>query len=287
MEAEIELINKDIFFKTIVEKTIVIYGTGYVGRTFLKVLRNNHLEKRIACFTQTTVDEDFVFERIKVKPIEYVKKLKNVIVCVAVHENYKDEVIRNLEKNEVYNYMWVYPIMHSLIFGDPIKKNIAISVAEIARINLNDYRIATRYLAIDNYYGKNSIGYSIYLKLMELQVPHESAMKRLSKFINLINKWDEYGYDSTKSIAVLEGGYLIDGTHRLTLGLYKGLQKMTCDVYNTNLYNEGLGLLGNDAAMDKKFIGQRIEDKEIIKKLDETLNLIQIMCENRCNFIVG
>ena len=282
-----ELINKDIFFKTIAGKEIVLYGTGYVGRTFLKVLRNNNLEGRIACFTQTTVDDDFVFERIKVKPIEYVKKLKNVIVCVAVHEIYKDEIIRNLEKNEIYNYMWVYPIIHSLIFGDPIKKNIAISVAEIACINLNDYRIATRYLAIDNYYGKNTIGYSIYLKLMELQVPHESAMKRLSEFINLINKWDEYGYDSTKSIDISEEGYLIDGTHRLTLGLYKGLQKMTGDVYDANLYNEGFCLLGNDATMDKKFIRQRIEDKEIIKKLDETINLIQDMCENKRDFIVG
>lgn len=52
-------------------------------------------------------------------------------ICIAMHES-------NLEENKIYNYIWVYPILHSLMIGNPIEKNIENPVKNIINQNMND-----------------------------------------------------------------------------------------------------------------------------------------------------
>lgn len=139
---------------------------------------------------------------------------------------------------------------------------------------MDDYRIAVRYLAIENYYGKNTIGYDIYLKLMELHTSHETAVKRLSTFIKLIKDWEKLGYDDTKSIDILENGILIDGTHRFSLGVYFGLNDMSCNIYDAKKYSNCFEISGEDAVMSKEAVKEKIKDKYIIGEIDKTIDRI-------------
>lgn len=265
------LLNNEQFFKAVEGKNIIIYGDGYVGKQFLKTLRHNGMEEKVVCFTRTAVSGDGIVDGIKLKSLKDIKTLQNSIICIAVHESNKDEIIKNIEANEIYNYIWIYPVLHSLIIGNPIMKNVKIPVKKILESNLDDYRIAVRYLAIENYYGKNTIGYDIYLKLMELHTSHETAVKRLSTFIKLIKDWEKLGYDDTKSIDILENGILIDGTHRFALGVYFGLSNMSCNIYDAQKYSNCFEISGEDAVMSKEVVKEKIKDKYIIGEIDKTI----------------
>lgn len=129
-------------------------------------------------------------------------------------------------------------------------------------------------MAIENYYGKNTIGYDIYLKLMELHTSHETAVKRLSTFIELIKDWEKLGYDDTKSIDILENGILIDGTHRFSLGVYFGLNDMSCDIYDAKKYSNCFEISGEDAVMSKEVVKEKMKDKYIIGEIDKTIDRI-------------
>lgn len=270
-----DLLNNEQFFKAVEGKDIIIYGDGYVGKQFLKTLRLIGMEEKVVCFTKTAVSGNGIVDGIELKPLKDIKKLQNSVICIAVHESNKDEIIKNLEANEIYNYIWIYPVLHSLIIGNPIMENVKIPVKKILESNLDDYRIAVRYLAIENYYGKNTIGYDIYLKLMELHTSHETAVKRLSTFIELIKDWEKLGYDDTKSIDILENGILIDGTHRFSLGVYFGLNDMSCNIYDAKKYSNCFEISGEDAVMSKEVVKEKIVSRKIIKELNDTQKIIK------------
>lgn len=271
-----DLRDNEHFFQLIEEKNIIIYGDGYVGKQFLKVLRLNNLENKVICFTKSIVNDYKFVDGIPVQPIEYVKKLNNVIICIAVHETNKDEIIISLEKTGIYNYVWVYPVIFSLMLGKPVKRDVEVPVKKIIKNNLGDYRIAARYLVIDNYYGKNEIGYDIYIKLMKLHASHETAVKRLSSFIELIKSWEVNGYNKDKCIDILENGILIDGTHRFTLGVYFRLEKMMADIYDIHVYNNICEIHGEEAIMGKDVVKAKLENKNIINLLNEVNNKIML-----------
>lgn len=269
-----KLENNKQFFKIIDGKNIVIYGDGFVARNFLEALRLNNLDNKVICFTKTAVNDCTEVDGVKVQSLQYVKSISNSVVCIAVHESNKDEIIKNLEENKIYNYIWIYPVFHSLMIGNQIEKNTEIPVKKIISQNMNDYSIATRYLAIDNYYGKNTVGYDIYVKLMMLHCSQETARKRLINFIRLIENWNQNGYDNTKNITILQNYSIIDGIHRCTLGVYNGLESMVCNIYPTSLYTNDYRIMKREARMDKNIIREKIREKYIICLLDKTVDKI-------------
>lgn len=123
-----DLLNNEQFFKAVEGKDIIIYGDGYVGKQFLKTLRLIGMEEKVVCFTKTAVSGNGIVDGIELKPLKDIKKLQNSVICIAVHESNKDEIIKNLEANEIYNYIWIYPVLHSLIIGNPIMENVKIPV---------------------------------------------------------------------------------------------------------------------------------------------------------------
>lgn len=108
----------------------------------------------------------------------------------------------------------------------PVISEQTISVNDVLLSQFNDgkcafYDITVRLLAIEQYYGKNSIGYDLYTR-MQKNSGNGSFWK--DRFIKLIQSYEKEGFDVNMSIDVDENLVLLDGAHRLSLALYHGLE---------------------------------------------------------------
>ena len=98
----------------------------------------------------------------------------------------------------------------------------------------NRLDIVVRYLAIEEYFGKNQIGYDLYLKMQakrKNQDTFEETVMRLERFKEIILNWKENGYNPKSKISCDCNLNLLDGSHRLALALYFGTLKMYCTCY--------------------------------------------------------
>lgn len=222
--------NFDEFIGLLQNSKIIIYGTGYVANLFYASMKERKLSGNVEGFVTTTGNNQMI-DNFPVKSIDEISNDRELLVCVAVHEALKDEIINLLQEKGFENYVWIYPYQYALMLGKPIKLNCEIPVKELLKKDSEDYGLAARHLAIDEFYGKNTDGFEIYKKFIALYSERTTAEKRADKFRSLIEKWDKNGYDRTQTIGILEDGKIIDGRHRLTLACYHGLQTIACDVY--------------------------------------------------------
>ena len=208
----------------------IIYGIGYVAERFVDGLKKIGLDTEIKFFVTSNVRE----KEYKGKSVISVDDLDiddKALVCIATHEAVKNEIEERLRMLGIERYIWIYPYLHELWFGQPIAKNIEVDLDKIIG-RWNDYRLAIRALAIDQYYGKNDVGYDIYVKAQSLHCEERTAIKRLERFIELIDSWDKKGYDSNFRPKLSEDYEVLDGAHRITLAYYHGMKTIACDIYH-------------------------------------------------------
>ncbi|HHV96231.1 MAG TPA: ParB N-terminal domain-containing protein [Clostridiaceae bacterium] len=74
-----------------------------------------------------------------------------------------------------------------------------------------------RYLAIEEYYGKNDYGFNLYKKMQKVRGQNLHNIERFSELIKSIEK---HGFYRESSILVDLNMQLIDGSHRLAYALY-------------------------------------------------------------------
>lgn len=255
---------------------IIVYGIGHVAMKFYKSLVICGLDKNIECFvvTQKTEITDEI-DGIKIKSIDDIESDKNTVICIAVHEAIRNEVEEILNKNKILDYIWINPhLLTELVLDEPIKKSVRIPIDNIIKQN-RDYRIAIRYLAIENYFGKNTYGYDIYKRAQELYCGQKTAESRLASFCNLIHNWELYGYQSDYAILIDESFRLIDGAHRITLAKYHQNKGIICSVFRDfQCFSEWLG----SAALSTKSIIQNAgfdyEELKIIEDADRRIREI-------------
>lgn len=94
------------------------------------------------------------------------------------------------------------------------------------------YDIAVRLLAIEQYYGKNDIGYDFYARMQENA---GNGSFWLQRFIKLIQSYESRGFDKTMPIDVDENFLIMDGAHRLSLAIYHNEEYITARIHNSNL----------------------------------------------------
>lgn len=231
MENKIDILN------IVRNYRIVIYGTGYVAMGFYKALAVWKLDSNIECFVVSQKEEALEsLNGIDIKSIDEFKNDKNKIICIAVHEAIKNEIEEILKEKGITNYIWIKTdFLTELILGNPIKSNVRISVDRIIQ-KCSDYRIAVRYLAIEQYFGKNDYGYDIYKKAQELHCGAKTAKKRLLSFCKLIQNWKSHGYQSNYKIQIDENNELLDGVHRTTLARYFQMDEVMCDIFKASPY---------------------------------------------------
>lgn len=214
------------------KQKIAIYGAGYAAVNFYTALQIRHLDNRVVCFIVTDVPkaQGELFGK-PIKAADDVLNTEDIYICIAVHETLKSEIESYLLKHNVNRYAWVHPYIFELALGTLVKKHEKVQTNEILQhLSRDNYALAIRYLAIENYYGKNDVGYQIYLKALCLQCEQTTAQKRLQRFVNVIESWKENGYKEDSVIFIDEGKRLIDGIHRLSLACYHGINEIYCDI---------------------------------------------------------
>lgn len=128
---------------------------------------------------------------------------------------------------------------HLMLKNRSVAKHIEIDPRELfyqqsKLTGFNRLDIVVRYLAIEQYYGRNSSGYRLYIKMQGKRKKEESKEeidKRWDVFTSIIENWEIKGYNEYSEIECDTDLNLIDGSHRLALSLYFRTSKIKCKIY--------------------------------------------------------
>lgn len=117
-------------------------------------------------------------------------------------------------------------------------KKVDISISDMVFINTRNneiirYDMIVRYLAIENYYGINDIGFSLYKRMQDARMGEGFSDGAVERFKALIESYEKNGYDENSCIIVDKNLQLIDGSHRMALGLYYGMMTIKALIIDT------------------------------------------------------
>lgn len=249
------------------EKEIIIYGTGYVGHKFLRVLQEYGLDHRVRCFAVTRKPEkELKVDGIPVCDIGSLPLNENTLICLAVHDSLREEVERAVKKR-TEQYMWIYPKLYEWLLGEAEQTNVQVEVGSILKNYKEDVRLAVRLAAIEQQEGKNSVGFDYYIRAQMLHCDEYTARKRLKRFRKLVTDWETLSPSSIPPLSLNRDYEMIDGNHRLSLAVYYGQKKILCNIYPTKLRVEEIH---DPAAMMKKItMKERCFNLEEMQKLEE------------------
>ena len=225
--------NGKELLKTLEDRKIVIYGAGYVAKRFYAALEKYNMEGKVKCFVTSKNSEENILGIASYTICQYMHEDEDII-CIATHETLKEEIISLLTKCGIEEYVWIFPYIQELLYGNPLKKKQRIPIKNIIGNAADEYWMEIRYAAIECYFGRMKEGYDIYIKAMSSFINYDSAQKRLNKFIELIKNWEKNGYKFSDLVAVTEDYKIIDGAHRVTLACYTNLDMIIGDIYSPN-----------------------------------------------------
>ncbi len=256
----------------ITQQNIVVYGAGHIARKFLKAMKIYHCDQNVLCFIVSSPGQDEkTIDGIPIRTIDWLTEHKDLLVCIAVHEALQYDITVTLQTIGVSRYIWIYPCLYELLLGLPVRTNVKIDLDDIVRTCMGDYRLAIRYAAIEQYFGKNEIGFDMYKRAQALHSSPETAEERLTAFCRLIEEWQKNGYDEQSRIAINTGYEIIDGNHRVALARYYGQKKIVCDVYAkridiTELHGEN-AMLTDKVLLTEGFGGQEMKYLDKMRRM--------------------
>jgi len=262
-------INVDELLKILSQKKIIIYGIGHVGMKFFYALKKHRLEKNIISFAVSTpLEGQSNIDGIPIRSIEELDNQESVIVCIAVHEAWKEKIAHKLK---IVEYIWIYPFLYELLLGHPIELDVNVDLNRMIKTCMGDYRLAVRYMAIEQYFKKNKVGYDIYIKAASLYCDKRTAEERLLKFIELVHNWEHFGYDKSSQVLINTQYEIIDGTHRIATARYFGQKKIICNIFSnelpiTKLHGEK-AMLTEKVLKDGGFCSEEREELDIRNKI--------------------
>lgn len=231
--SNLQISNTFELYNLLKSNNFVIYGAGEVAARFCKALEKHGIIGNLLSFVTTTGS----VIRVNGLPIIGIEQLEindKTIICVAVHEAVAEEITAKLVEKNFKNYVWIYPYLYELMLGTPICHNVKVPLSKIWNAIQDDYCIAIRYLAIENYYNKNNIGFELYKNFFSFINDSKTSEKRLFHFINLIKSWEEHGYINGNPSSITENYQIVDGTHRITLAIYFNQEYAMCNIHSTN-----------------------------------------------------
>ncbi len=210
---------------------IYVFGTGFVCKKFLSALKTVGYERYVKGFIVTFLRSVNIMDGIPVRLINDDALDRSRLVCIAVHESLKNEIVQELEKYGFSNYVWIYPLLFDLAFGKPIAVKKEVPLKEIYLAMREYYHVFVRYLMIEQYYGRNTYGQNIYIKAFNLINSHKTAEIRLGQFLEVIKNFELKGYNKNCPSGMLENFEIFDGSHRFALNIYHKNDTLSCNVY--------------------------------------------------------
>lgn len=242
----------ETLLEQIAKQNIAVYGAGHIARKLLKALKLYHYDQNIMCFVVSFSEQsEKTIEGIPVRTIDWLAGHRDLLVCIAVHEALRNDIAAALQNIGISRYTWISPLcLYELLLGQPVETGVKVDLDAIVRTCTDDYRLAIRYAAIEQYFGKNEVGFAMYRRAQALHSSPETAKERLSAFCRLIEEWRKNGYDEKSRLAINTGYEIIDGNHRAALAKYYEQKQIVCDIYEkripvTELHGENAMLTGS------------------------------------------
>lgn len=212
------------------DKKIIVYGTGFMADIFMKTLEYRSMQGNVIGVVTTAGGKE-LFHGFKNERFDENVIPQDTLICVVMHDMYKQELEERL-KSKNLNYIWFDSMtLINFIAGEPIQTKRKVSIVDLVRNNIDDYRMAVRWLAIDEYYGKNNSGFLLYKKYWAAFTGENSANKRLEKFKLLIENVEKYGVNYDCPLLVDRNYIICDGSHRFTIAYYRGNKEILCNIY--------------------------------------------------------
>lgn len=239
------LVN-DMILESLREKRLIIYGTGHVAHKFYKALQNRSLQENIQCFVRSgTVNVGELFEGMPVYDFKEVHIEEDNLICLAVHESLLGE-IEEAVRQVTEQYLWIYPYLYELMLGGPVQTDVELDIKLLLKSFRHDLRLGVRIAAIEQRFEINTYGFDYYIRGQMLHCSKDTAVQRLNRFLELIDRWKKSGYERRYVVSVNQNDEVIDGNHRLAMAVYTGQLTIFGNIYPTKL---SAGEIHGQAAM--------------------------------------
>lgn len=207
-------------------RTFYIYGAGKYGRVLFQQLKRAEREEDVCGFLVSNRYQNP--EIIEGKPVIQASDLdnKNVLVLVAVSDQYQEEIMKELKR--LYFKKVVNAYKYTFLEYNNEKSVEVIDVWKLLKKQYDNkvfcrFDIIVRLLAVEDYFGISTCGISLYRKMQDKRVKEGYSLIAEERFRHLIKSWEQKGYDEDSEIIVSNKYKLIDGAHRLALAIYFGL----------------------------------------------------------------
>ncbi len=251
----------------------IIYGAGFISLRFYQCIKERNCEKNVECFAVTNKNgNESCIEGKMVREISEIERDKWIII--GTHMASVAQMQETLQSLGFTKFFCVYPYILELEYGAPVNLDRQINVVNFLRKMSHIYYPAVIYLVIEEYFGKNTVGYDLYLRMMEVFSSPEVAKKRLEA---LKKKISSYEIKNEYNIKVcIENGILIDGMHRIVFARYFDVKELKADLYHVSeeRYFETMG----KAMLLEENLSMWFSEKEIalIKAADNRLRGIVV-----------
>jgi hypothetical protein len=155
-----------------------------------------------------------------------------------------------------------YPKFNGEEFFDVNLTTTDLFLAQYVNNDFNAVDVVVKYLAIENYYGKNTYGFKLYQKMQTKRIGEDWT----KRFKNLIRSF-ESGMDMSSWIETDVNYSIHDGAHRLALSLYYNYNDIHVRVFNVEAKRRTYNL---EWFVDNGFTNEEIQMIQL--KLMELLN---------------
>lgn len=256
---------------------VVIYGAGQIGRKVLGILEKADMQDKVICFAVSDMENapDMV-NSIPVRAIDDIsEEYEEALFLLSVSDRFMYELEQMVIRKKIKHYIDGKKTYQVNVQGHEEQKHIEINVREVfmqqfRNGSFNRLDIGVRYLAIEDYHGINNYGFDLYRKMQSQRISKEYVEDAVEKFRELIASWERNGYDRESEIECDSNLHLIDGSHRIAMGLYYGVDKISCKV---NSYTDDIEY-GVEWFIEHEFSAEEI--KLIIEKVEELYRMARM-----------
>ncbi len=216
-------------------QVIYIYGAGNIGKKIFNLIKKtgSAVKKVKGFLVSDLTGNPKTMDGFPVMQPETIQDRMS-LVLVSVTDIYQETIVEDLKQLGFTNIIvaYKYSFMEDDVTFD-FPKTIKINTTEMLSCQykeglFNRYDIVVRLLAIEEYYGKNNYGFSLYEKMQSERAQNVLYGEiSLQRFLKLINSYEKNGYKEDSELVIDEKLHLVDGSHRLALAIYFGVARLT------------------------------------------------------------
>ena len=220
------------FLRLAQDRSLTVFGTGYVAETFWYALDRHGLTGSVRCFLVSDgVRAPEIFHDRPVLPLS-AAPTDGTLVCLAVHGALAETLLPVL-RAAAPDAVWVYPFLTELVFGGALRREEIPTGAILTRQG-KGYWLAVRYAALRDYlaaapdYARTR---DLYCRCMALHCGEATAQRRSDAMEALADSMARDGFDAAQPLRLTEERRVIDGLHRAACAALLGIGRVPAVIY--------------------------------------------------------